>query len=288
MSNITASLIQLRRQYESIAAHYKYQAAQAKAQIEHINALLLDSIVHSRMPRLSRELDSELPFTVVTPSLAPAEIAPVEVLSQESTPSVADKITDPEQQESVAGAIFGAKTMRRAQSQDSLTLLPEYAGMTKLEAITKALSRQPGQTLHQNTIIQLLYGELTAAQMSLESRRMRASLFQGVKRNLWQRSSEQPSSYLIEDKTSLHTAQSKSPPGGSAVAETSTSVKAVAKKSVGSTAAVSSAKLIKLKPGRPPRVSALSKKAKNALQSAQPMPRQLEVVALLRKPSFSI
>jgi hypothetical protein len=40
-----------------------------------------------------------------------------------------------------------------ASKRKSLTLLPAYVGLTKGEAIAKALEQHPGEVLHQDTII---------------------------------------------------------------------------------------------------------------------------------------
>jgi hypothetical protein len=88
------------------------------------------------------------------------------------------------------------KTAAISGGRDSISLLPAYAGLNKLEAIAQVLTEQSGHVLHQDTIFQLLYGEVGPDVLSEESKRMRASLFQGVGRGLWKKASNQPSSYI--------------------------------------------------------------------------------------------
>jgi hypothetical protein len=85
----------------------------------------------------------------------------------------------------------------KSSSGGSLALLPEFDGMNKLEAISKALNTQSGHVLHQDSIMQMLYGDLSPEIIKKESRKLRASLFQGVSKGLWQKAPKQPSSYLV-------------------------------------------------------------------------------------------
>ncbi|MCG9892225.1 MAG: hypothetical protein MH252_14265 [Thermosynechococcaceae cyanobacterium MS004] len=48
MSNTTTALIELRRHYEGIIAQAEYQSAQAKAQLEHIDALLVSGLLQAQ------------------------------------------------------------------------------------------------------------------------------------------------------------------------------------------------------------------------------------------------
>ena len=79
-------------------------------------------------------------------------------------------------------------------------MLPQFEGMTKLEGISSVLGEQSGHVLHQDSIIQLLYGDLSPEVLSEETRRLRASLFQGVRKGLWQKAPKQPSSYIVKAK----------------------------------------------------------------------------------------
>ena len=79
-----------------------------------------------------------------------------------------------------------------------LQLLPEFEGMSKLTAISKVLSDHAGQVLHQDRIIELLYGELSPEVLKAETKKLRASLFQGASRGLWDKAPRQLSSYLVK------------------------------------------------------------------------------------------
>ena len=79
-----------------------------------------------------------------------------------------------------------------------LQLLPAFDGMSKLAAISKVLSDQAGQVLHQDSIIELLYGELSPEVLKAETKKLRASLFQGANKGLWDKAPRQLSSYLVK------------------------------------------------------------------------------------------
>jgi hypothetical protein len=183
MSHPTPNLIELRHHYERVIAQSKYQLAQASAQLECIDALLVNGSLQGVTPTLKEGMEPD-----------PLEIAAIQKPVPETNGSPATQIKAPAANASHAAA----KSKANAPSnRKSLPLLPAYAGMTKLEAIAQILTEQSGHLLHQDSILQLLYGDLSPAQVSVESRRMRASLFQGVKKKLWQRAPEQPSCYVI-------------------------------------------------------------------------------------------
>jgi hypothetical protein len=92
--------------------------------------------------------------------------------------------------------------------RNSLPLLPEYAAMKKLDAIAMVLEKNRGEVLHHDTIIQMLYGDLSLADLKDERVRIKTALLTGVKNKRWQKSPI-PSSYLL--KSGSAASISKSP-----------------------------------------------------------------------------
>jgi hypothetical protein len=74
-----------------------------------------------------------------------------------------------------------------SQPRISLTVLPAFDGMTKLDAIATVLEQNLGEVLHQNTIIQKLYGDLSPEDLKKERVRMDTCLRNGVKSSRWQK-----------------------------------------------------------------------------------------------------
>jgi hypothetical protein len=147
-------------------------------------------------------------------------------IDSQSSPSVSSssKSSSPKVEVSSPKAKTTAQTTKSRSpkgGRDSLPMLPQFEGMTKLEAISSVLGEQSGHVLHQDSIIQLLYGDLSPEVLSEETRRLRASLFQGVRKGLWQKAPKQPSSYIVKGKRGR--SKNTEANNGSAPAETSDS-----------------------------------------------------------------
>jgi hypothetical protein len=184
MRNPTSDLIELRHYYENLVAQSESQATQAKAQIEHIDALLVNTLLQTQgQITLRADILENVPAT-----LSAAQTQATEATQNISKASLSKAKTTKLKPEEKASF----------RSRESFPLLPQYEGMTKLQSIRQILSEQSGHALHQDTITQLLYGDLSAEVLKIESRRMRASLFQGITKGLWQRALRQPSCYIIQ------------------------------------------------------------------------------------------
>jgi hypothetical protein len=191
MRNPTLDLIELRHYYENIVAQSESQSTQAKEQIKHIDALLVNSLLQAQEPITRRaDLLDDLP---VRAAITPAPEADPKPRTKRPSQSSVQPVPTAE---TVSETKVKLKVAKGARGRESYPLLPAYDGLNKLEAISQILSEQSDRVLHQDTITQLLYGELSPEVLKVESRRMRASLFQGVTKNLWQRAPNQPSSYV--------------------------------------------------------------------------------------------
>jgi hypothetical protein len=299
MSQPTPNLIELRHHYENVIAQSEYQVSQAKAQLAHIDALLVNGLLQvqalpplktaiaphqesvpalepaSSTVSISAQVEAPIDLTDSTP--APEAITPgnrvprpllpayqglkrLEAIAQvlQSTPGkevtidslipalfgtlspaehkaerlklktllyqgeklklwqkgtapssyimsasgTAEKKSSTPAADKASTAKAKAPTAKAEASApaegNGLSLLPAYEGMNKLEAISQILTEQSGHELHQDTIFQLLYGDVSPEVLKVESRRMRASLYQGVSKGLWQRAAKQASSYIIK------------------------------------------------------------------------------------------
>jgi hypothetical protein len=189
MNDSTATLVELRKYYQRIVAQAELSAADANNQIAHIDALLVNGLMESHVPTVAIAL-SEPPSLALAPAVA-AELESHEPASEIETLEVKQK--------------GNAKTLRqpkpkgveRSTQKREISLLPAYAGLNKLEAITKVLNEQAGQVLHQDTITQLLYGDLSPEEITEARRKMKASLYQGTTKELWQKAPKERSSYWV-------------------------------------------------------------------------------------------
>jgi hypothetical protein len=195
MNNPTTPLIELRHHYQNVIAQAEYQVTQAKSHIEHIDALLLNGLLQAQEPNV---LKADVVFDLPALTAAPTTDLDTDEISQPDNNSPKVKAPATKARATKTQIKPKAKTAKAPSSgRESFPLLPAYEGMTKLEAIGQILSEQSGHVLHQDTIIQLLYGDLSSEVLKVESRRMRASLFQGVTKGLWQRAPKHPSSYIL-------------------------------------------------------------------------------------------
>jgi hypothetical protein len=146
----------------------------------------------------------------------------------------------------------------------TLGLLPVHKGLNKLEAIQKVLIEQSGHVLHQDTIFQLLYGDVSPDVLKVERLRIRASLVQGVTKGLWEKA-PQPSSYWVS------VSSGRKSKAGAVPVESSIEVPAASPR----------------KPGRKPKAAAASK-ARSSQKPATPKQKQAELVKLIRKANIQI
>jgi hypothetical protein len=265
MSNSTSTLIDLRHHYEIIIAQSEYQAAQAKEQLAHINAQLENGLLQPE----------------AVPLLETTEIA--------SHPAIATTIeptSPPAAQASTAIAKSPAVKTEAAIAPSEISapsLLPVYKGLNKLEAIAQILTEQTGHALHQDTIFQLLYGDTSPEVLKNESQRIRASLFQGVRKGLWDKSTDQRSSYVAKVSSDRKLKATPAAPVSAKPGRkpnVSTKVKVIVEGDrITPTQSVTQLQPAKTKQPR---------KAASAKTTAKPKRKQAEVIALLKKANIKV
>ncbi len=82
----------------------------------------------------------------------------------------------------------------------SLPLQPAFKGLQKHEAITAVLEKHRGTALHQDAIIEMLYGQLSPEAMKAERPRTKTALQAGVKTKKWQKS-RKPACFQLPKNT---------------------------------------------------------------------------------------
>jgi hypothetical protein len=260
MSNSTPTLIELRQHYETIIAQSEYQATQAKEQLAHLDALL----------------ENQLPQPEVFPLLEAIAIA--------SHPAIATTIEPaslPAAQASTA--IAQAKAVIASSEISTPSLLPVYKGLNKLEAIAQILTQQSGQPLHQDTIFQLLYGDISPEVLKNESQRIRASLFQGVRKGLWDKSTDQPLSYLAKASGNRNLKPTPTAPA-SAKPGRKPSALPEEKAIIEGDRITPTQSVTQLQPAKPKQ----PRKVAPGKTTAKPKRKQAEVIALLKKANIKV
>jgi hypothetical protein len=204
MSNFTPTLIELRHHYETIIAQSDYQVTQAREQIAHIDALLLNDLLQG---------EQTLTAAVIAPDPLALTTAPI-------LDKVPDNRTAQELAEDVEDFLARAKPSRKAKATPAMAttsgnriprpLLPAYQGLKRLEAIAQVLQSTPGQAVSIDSLSEALFGDLSASDRVLERKRLYTLLYKGEKLGLWKKGTA-PYSYLIGESQTTEEVQSKPP-----------------------------------------------------------------------------
>jgi hypothetical protein len=191
MSHSPSNLIELRHHYEAIIAQSQYQASQAKEQLAHIDALLVNGLLQTQaLPSLPK---------VIAPSDPSSSVPALSAQAEASDPRTALEFTEDFSAQAEPPSSREALLEKEPISQGSRvprTLLPAYQGMKRLEAIAKVLQTTPGQEVTIDSLSQALFGDLSESDRISERKRLYTLLYQGEKRGLWEKG-KSPYSYLI-------------------------------------------------------------------------------------------
>jgi hypothetical protein len=189
-NNFTDSLIALKSQYERSLTEADTKAILLREQLSHVNSLLLNQLVptkahiKSAAPALTlNEADAQADRLSLSPAIAkaPASETPKTKASARKAKAAPDSTP-----------ALGKRSPR--------PLLPAYQGLTRLEAIAQLLKATPGEEATIDALIHGLFGNLSAAEHKAERLKLKTLMYQGEKRELWQKGSV-PSSYLIKGST---------------------------------------------------------------------------------------
>jgi hypothetical protein len=167
----------------TLKIYYEHQLTQADAPARHLH--YADLLLHANALLMGLPEQSNGHTVPATPLEAAAK---------------ATVQTNPKMKANLAKA----KPKSVPASRISFQPLPAYQGKTKLEAIGTILKEHQGKVMHQDDIIQELYGELSPEAFKIEQLRMRAALIQGIKKKLWQKAPIR-SSYILKASTQTTT-----------------------------------------------------------------------------------
>jgi hypothetical protein len=193
-------LISLKSQYEYALTEANSKSGYLREQLSHVNALLLNQLLptHSLKPLLP-QLDSIAPTLPLSAPIEPVEDQPVATPSSTVTEPILVQnnvpVSKPRTQKRISSKSI-PKAEKASSKRNSLTPLRTYQGMKKLDAIAQVLEAARNQEITIDSVVQTLYGNLSAAEHKAERLRMKTALFQGVQKGMWQKATT-PSSYFI-------------------------------------------------------------------------------------------
>jgi hypothetical protein len=285
-TTLTDSLIALKAQFERSLTEANTNASHLREQLSHVNALLLDRLLPSNgvvFQQTHSGSDVSVVEAVIAQSSAPFPAASaqakgsgrkskVQTTKAEVESAIATVETEPASDSALAAA---------AKKRNSLNVLPAFEGMTKLDAIATVLGQNLGEVLHQDTIIQMLYGDLSLEDLKKERVRMDTLLRNGVKHNKWKKAPI-AASYVLEATAAAkpkHPGRKPEPskePKPEPVAEVAVIAPDKAPAAI--------AKVAKPKLGRGSAIA----KARASQKAARSKKTELELVALLRKADIQV
>jgi hypothetical protein len=194
-------LIAQRDRYQSQIDHYDQQATYARQQLAHINALLLDQFLPTTAPSPIPSGTAQplaLAATLQEPPYPPALPSRTPTPEVEQLPKPAAKLKIKPLKPAPAAKAERTAKQKRPGSPLQLPLLAPYAHLSKIAAVGEVLKEHRGSSVKPETIIQAIYGELSAADLKAERPRMRAVLNQGVRKGLWSKSQGRGGDYILD------------------------------------------------------------------------------------------
>ena len=171
------SLESLQFYYQTIAADYETNAKQARAQLEHVEALL-------RASTRSTQGSSKPPASVVAPAALLTAKAPTPV-QRESKPAAPARVSTPSKREAPA---------RRGSAP---RFLKAYQSKTMLDAIGQVLLEQRGASVSIEDVVQALYGDLKPSLYKVAKDRVTKGLSKGKVNGMWDKVSGQQGYYTM-------------------------------------------------------------------------------------------
>ncbi|HEY9826633.1 MAG TPA: hypothetical protein V6D19_14405 [Stenomitos sp.] len=148
-----------------------------------------------KAPRGKAQNSAPAPAVAAAPAAPAAEANPTDTASS-SSPTQGrkarkQKAKSPSQASSPASTSIGeastaAKVPQIAQdSRIVLPLLPEYEGLSKIDAVLKVMNDNAGNVVNIDEIIERLFGPLSLEDYKAEKTRTKDVMYRGIDRGLW-------------------------------------------------------------------------------------------------------
>ena len=184
-----ASLLALQSHLQGFLAEYEDKVAQAKAQLEHVEALL--GSLPAEAPKAKGKKKEAIAAPVVIDDVAPV------VVEVPPTPTRGRKPKAIAKPEVTPVATPAAKGRGRGHRRGSLTMRPSYEGLTLTEAIEKILHERQGQAVNADDVVGILYGQLEETVFRVAKERVTKNLSKGKGENRWKRVPTQLGYYTL-------------------------------------------------------------------------------------------
>ncbi|AFY35819.1 hypothetical protein [Calothrix sp. PCC 7507] len=204
---LISPLLELRDYYARITEEYERLYTQARSQLNHVEALLSNWSTSDTNHQISivgvtRETPTSIPGETRL-SLSPANISDVELESTASAPqdshnSKIDNSASATDINQYQDASTSLESNDHSGKILDIPMLPEYQGLTRMEAIKKLLQENIGTVCHIDFVVRSLYGELESHVFKVVKGRVQSSLTQGREKNNWCGIPEEPGCYTLD------------------------------------------------------------------------------------------
>ena len=184
-----ASLLALQSHLQGFLAEYEDKVAQAKAQLQHVEALL--GSLPAEAPKAKGKKKEAIAAPVVIDDVAPV------VVEVPPTPTRGRKPKAIAKPEVTPVATPAAKGRGRGHRRGSLTMRSSYEGLTLTEAIEKILHERQGQAVNADDVVGILYGQLEETVFRVAKERVTKNLSKGKGENRWKRVPTQLGYYTL-------------------------------------------------------------------------------------------
>jgi hypothetical protein len=222
--NLFSPLMQLRDHYARLLAEYEQKTALARAQLNHVEALLSNwsgSDLGNNQTTVKRIDETHLSREPNLPSAQPpnstlsqAHHEPIELELQNNSFHKPIEVqrkengfvrTLPNQESNrefnTATTSLQHSTLLPTSTNsppETIPMLPEFQTITRMQAIEKLLRENIGTVCHIDFIVRSLYGDLEPSLFQIVKGRVHSSLTHGSKKNYWSAIPEEPGCYTFD------------------------------------------------------------------------------------------
>lgn len=210
-------LLELKIKYEQTLAELEAQTNQLKNKLNSLGPLIENPALGADILSILQDASDSLTPTVPNSASTVVEtIKPkTEGKSQKAVPKTSSS-TSNKQSSTSKKSSSQAKTKKTPQKnigRSSSTKLPmkkPYDQMTKMDAISHIMEKNPGKVMHTDELIMELFGELSPQQHKAERSRMKSAMYTGCKDKRWKKVPKKQMCYVFESH--LKTESNKSSP----------------------------------------------------------------------------
>ena len=208
-NNYSEVLLELKTNYEQILTELEEQASQIKARLTSVDTLIDDPLLGSDfLSVLQGEANS---LTSTAPAPAPKTTKTVKSKAEDRPKTTTPKASSSTSKKKSAAPKKAAsqtktknkKTQKKTSSASSSSWPMQwpYTDMFKIDAIAQIMQENAGNSVNIDDLILQLYGELSGDDLKVERQRIKKSMYDGVQRNRWVKSPEDPMNYIFEEKS---------------------------------------------------------------------------------------